>query len=115
LVVIGCPVALFLDRLVRDRALDDQHERVKLTAVGLVPPLDERVRALLGAALEVDERPVHRDLRQAGQRAQGDLLDARLGGRGQRHRVPVAPQAAVHPEDVDHGLLGRAALRRVRG
>ena len=61
----AAPVALVLDRLVRDRALDDQHERLELAAVGLVPPLDEVVGALLGAALEVDQRPVHGDLRQA--------------------------------------------------
>src|SRR6202023_4094313 len=49
----AAPVALFLDRLVRDRALDDQDERIQFAAVGLVPPLDEVVGALLGTALEV--------------------------------------------------------------
>ena len=41
----AAPVALGLDRLVRDRALDDEHERVEFAAVGLVPPLDEVVGA----------------------------------------------------------------------
>ena len=66
------------------------------------------------AALEVDQRPVHRDLGQPGQGAEHDLLDARLGGGGERDRVPVAAEAAVHPEDVDHRLGGRAGLLPVR-
>ena len=103
------PVALGLDRLVGDGPLDDQHERVELAAVGLVPPLDEVVGPGLRAALEVDQRPVHRDLGQAGQRAEHDLLDAGLGGGGQGDRVSVTAEAAVHPEDVDDGLLPSAA------
>jgi hypothetical protein len=99
------PVALGLDRLVRDGALHHQHERFELAAVGLVPPLDEGVGALLGAALEVDQRPVHRDLGQARQGAEHDLLDAGLGRGGQRHRVPVAAEASVHPEDMQNRIL----------
>jgi hypothetical protein len=38
----AAPVALALDRLVRDRALDDEHERVDLAADALPEPLDER-------------------------------------------------------------------------
>ena len=98
------PVALRLDRLVRDRALDDQHERLQLAALGLEEPLDEVVGAADRAVLEVDQRPVHRDLRQARQRAQRDLLDAGLGGRGEGDRVAVAAQPGVDPEDVDRGV-----------
>ena len=101
----AAPVALGLDRLVRDGPLHHQHERVELAPVGLVPPLDEGVGALLGAALEVDQRPVHRDLGQARQGAERDLLDAGLGGGGQRHRVPVAAEASVHPENMQDRIL----------
>src|SRR6202020_2411970 len=101
------PVALGLDRLVRYRPLDDEDERVELAAIGLVPPLDERVRALLGTALEVDQGPVHGHLGQSGQGPEHDLLDARLGRGGQRHRVPVAPEPPVHPENMDDWLLLR--------
>ena len=99
------PVSLGLDRLVRDGALDHEHERLEFTAVGLVPPFDEVVGALLGAALEVDQRPVHRDLGQARQGAEHDLLDAGLGGSGQRYRVPVAAEASVHPENMQDGII----------
>ena len=103
----AAPVALGLDRLVRYGPLDDEDERVELAAIGLVPPLDERVRALLGTALEVDQGPVHRHLRESGQGPQHDLLDARLGRGGQRHRVPVASEPPVHPENMDDWLLLR--------
>src|SRR6478672_13783327 len=96
----AAPVALVLDRLVRDGPLHDEHERLELAAVRFVPPLDEVVRALLRPALEVDQRPVDRDLRQPGQGTEDDLLDARLGGRGQGDGVPVAAETTVHPEDV---------------
>jgi hypothetical protein len=122
-VVIGrvvaeaAPVAFALDRFVRDRALDDQDERVEFAAVGLVPPLDEVVRALLGPGLEVDQRPVHGDLRQSRQRAQDDFLDAGLRGRGQCDRVPVAAEPRVHPENVQHrlGPRRRPSMRLATG
>ena len=101
----AAPVAFGLDRLVRDGSLDDQDERVEFAPVGLVPPLDEVVGALLGAALEVDQRPVHGDLGQPRQGAERDLLDAGLGRGGQCHRVPVAAEAPVHPEDMYDWLL----------
>ena len=103
----AAPVALALDRLVGDRALDDEHERLELAAVGLEEPLDEVVGAADRAALEVDQRPVHRDLRQAREGAEGDLLDARLRGRGEGDRVAVAAEPGVDPEDVDDGLVRR--------
>src|SRR6478752_3274663 len=106
------PVALLLDRLVGDGPLDDEDERLQLSAVRLVPPLDERVRPLFGPALEVDQRPVHLDLREAGQGPEDDLLDARLGGPRERDGVAVTPQATVHPEDVQRGDL--RPCRRLR-
>ena len=57
-----------------------------------------------GPFSNAEVRPVQGDLRQAGQRAQDQVLDAGLGRRGQRHRLAVAAQAAVHPEDVQHFL-----------
>ena len=110
----AAPVALVLDRLVGDRPLHDQDERLQLAAVGLEEPLDEVVRAAHRTALEVDERPVHGDLRQPGEGAQGDLLDAGLGGRGQRDGVAVAAQAGVDPEDVHRRRVGRAETTRDR-
>ena len=99
------PVALALDRLVRDRSLDDQHERLQLAPVGLEEPLEEVVGPADRPALEVDQRPVDGDLREAGQGAEGDLLDARLGGGGEGDGVAVAAQAGVDPQDVDDGLV----------
>ena len=61
----AAPVPLGLDLLVRDRALDDQHERLQLAALGLEEPLDEVVVAADRAVVEVDQRPVHGDLRAA--------------------------------------------------
>ena len=101
------PVPLPLDGLVGNRPLDDQDERVELAPVGLEEPFDEIVRAADRTALEVDEGPVHGDLRQPGQGAQGDLLDARLGGRGQGHGVAVAAESGVDPENVDDRLVRR--------
>ena len=80
------PVALALDRLVRDRSFDHEDERIELTPVGLEEPLDEVVGPTDRSALEVDQRPVHGDLREPGQRAERDLLDARLGGGGRGRR-----------------------------
>src|SRR4030081_1266752 len=48
------PVPFLLDGLVRDGALDDQHEGVDLAPLTLVEPLDEGVGPLLGSTLEVD-------------------------------------------------------------
>ena len=107
------PVALALDRLVGDRALDDEHERLQLAAVGLEEPLDEVVGAADRAALEVDQRPVDGDLRQARAAPEGDLLDARLRRRRQRDRVAVAAQAGVDPQDVDDGSR-QVGLRSTR-
>ena len=64
-----------------------------------------------GAVVEVDQRPVHGDLREPRQRPQRDLLDAGLGGRGEGDRVAVAAQSRIDPQDVDDGILGRCGHR----
>ena len=104
----AAPVALLLDGLVGDRPLDDQHERVELAPVRLEEPLQEVVGPADRAALEVDERPVDRDLREPRQGAEGDLLDARLGGCGQGDGVAVAAEPGVDPQDMDDGLVRRS-------
>ena len=98
----AAPIAFAFDRLVGDRALDDQDERVDLAGVGLPPPIDEGV-----ANIRVDQRPVERDLGQPGQGTESDLLDARLRRRGQGHGVAIAAQPGIDPEDVDDGLVLR--------
>jgi hypothetical protein len=65
-------------------------------------PFEEVVRATVGAALEVDERPVDGDFRQAGQCTERDLLDAGLDS----HGVAVAAETGVDPEHVDQGFFG---------
>src|SRR5581483_6539514 len=68
-------------------------------------PFDEGVGPLHGAALEVDERPVDRELRQPRERPEGDLLDAGLRGCGESDGVPVAAQAPGTPQNVDDGFF----------
>src|SRR6202167_3070761 len=59
IVAKAAPVAFLLDRLVRDRALDDEYERVELTAFALEEPLDEVVGLMPdGTGLVRDQRPV---------------------------------------------------------
>ena len=99
------PVAFALDLLVGDRALDDQHERVEPALLGLVPGLHELVAVLVG-----QHRVVQVDLGQPGDRSQDHVLDARLGGGGDRDRVAVAAQPGRDPEDV-HLLDGGCPLR----
>ena len=43
-----------------------RYEWFQLAAVGLEEPLEEVVGAARGSAFEVDQRPVHGDLRQTG-------------------------------------------------
>ena len=92
------PVALALDLLVGDRALDDEHERVEPPFGRVMKELEELVAVLVG-----EHGVVQVDLRQPGNGAQDDVLDARLRGGGDRHRVAVAAQAGRDPEDVDLG------------
>ena len=106
------PVPLALDRLVRDRALDHEHERLELAAVGLEEPLDEIVGAADRSAFEVDQWPVHRDLRETRERAERDLLDARLSRGGERDGIAVAAQAGIDPQHMDDGLVRRGFGRR---
>src|SRR5690606_5390527 len=74
-------------------------------AVGFEEPFQEDDGAPVRSALEVDQGPVDGDLGQAGQRAQGDLFDAGLGGGSQRHRIAVTTQSGVDPQHVDQGLF----------
>ena len=69
----------------------------ELTADGLEEPFEEIVRAAGGAALEIDQWPVHGDLGQSGERAERDLLDTGLSGGSQRHRIAVTTQTRVDP------------------
>jgi hypothetical protein len=92
--------------LVGDRSLDHEHERLELAPIGLEEPLKEVVGAAGRAALEVDQRPVHGHLGQTGKRAERDLLDAGLGSRGQRDRVPVTTEASVDPEHMNQRFFG---------
>src|SRR6266571_2264227 len=112
------PVAFGLNRLIRDRSLHDKDEWVEFATVRLMPPLDKRVRALLRPALEIDQGPVHSYLRQSGQGAERDFLDAGLCCRGECDRVAVTPQPAVHPEDVNYlvsGIIWRGVRLRACG
>ena len=111
----AAPVALALDGLVGDRALDDEDERIELATIGLEEPLDEVVGTADRPAFEVDQRPVDGDLGQPGEGAQGDLLDARLGRRGQRHRIPVAAEPGVDPKDMNDRLVDGLVRRCVGG
>ncbi len=105
------PVAVVVEFLVGNRPLDDQHERFEFTPVGLAEPLEEVVGATFGPALEVDERPVHRDLRQTRQRPpECDLLDGGLHRGGERDGVTVAAEAGVDPQHVYQRVLGRQRL-----
>src|SRR3954447_7464439 len=92
------PVALAVDVLVRDRALDDEHEgRVELAACGL----PERREELLAAERGRQHLVVEVDLRDAGDRAEEHVLDAGLARGGDGHRVAVAAHPLRDPQDVD--------------
>src|SRR4051794_15897045 len=92
------PVALAVDVLVRDRALDDEHERrVELAARRLA----ERREELLAAERRRQHLVVEVHLRDAGDRAEQDVLDARLARRGDRDGVAVAAHPLRDPQDVD--------------
>ncbi len=99
------PVALVVQLLVRDGSLDDQHERFEFTPVGLEEPFEEVVRTPVWSAFEIDQGPVHGDLRQPGERAKRDLLDAGLRGGSQRHRISVTTQARIDPQNMDQGFF----------
>src|SRR4029453_15024140 len=95
------PVAFVLYLLVRNRAFDHEYERLEFATVGLAEPFQEVVLASRRPTLEVDQWPMHGDLRQAGKSAERDFLDTRLRRSGQRDRVSVAAEAGVDPQHVD--------------
>ena len=107
----GRPVALGLDLLVGDRALDDQDERIEASFLGLIPELHELVAVLVG-----EHRVVEVDLGQPGNRPHQHVLDAGLRGGGDRHRVAVTAQAGRDPQDVEfldgRRFLGLASVGR---
>src|SRR3954452_1221144 len=92
------PVALAVDVLVGDRALDDEHERrVELAARRLA----ERREELLAAERRRQHLVVEMHLRDPRDRAEQDVLDARLARGGDRDRVAVAAHPLRDPQDVD--------------
>jgi hypothetical protein len=97
------PEAVAVDLLVRDRALDDEHERLQLAGGRLAERGQEVLAGLVGQHLVVE---VH--LGDPGDHAEDDVLDAGLGGGGDRHRVAVAAHSLGDPEDVQ--LLHAFAL-----
>ena len=100
------PVALAVDLLVADRALDDEDERVELALLGVVPGLDVLVADLVRDDLVVDHHARH-----AGDDALDDVLEAGVGGRGHGHRVALAGESRGHPQDVRSDLLGLLLAR----
>ncbi len=99
------PIPFVLDLLVRDRPLDDQNERFQLSSVCFEEPLEKIVGAPVWSALEIDKGPMDGDLRQTGEGAERDLLNAGLRGGSQRHRIAVTTQSGVDPQNVDQGLF----------
>src|SRR6185437_8696806 len=102
-----------------DRALNHQHEWVKLASVGFMPPFDEVIRTRLRAAFEIDQRPVHCNARETRKCAESDLFDAGLRRGCKCYRVAVTAEASVHPEDMNQRFrlcfLGGALGLRVSG
>ena len=116
LVVIGWPVAGLLPKphqypsslicLVGDRSFNDQHERIELAPFRLIKPLDEVVRAPRSDRTRSrSAASAPRSCGKPGKRAQDDLLDARLRGGGERHRIPIATQPGIDPQHMDERFL----------
>ena len=103
----AAPVALAVDLLVRDRPLDDEHERIQLAARGCVPGPEVVVADVVG-----EKRVVEGDARLAGDRAAQQLLQARAGRGGQRDRLAVAAEPARQPQDVNDQALDIGAVAR---
>ena len=93
------PVALAVDLLVRDRALDHEHERERQPR--RARPRRNGVRNSSPPSVVGEHLVVQVDLRQPGDGAEQDVLDARLPGRRHRDRVTVAAHPLRDPEDVD--------------
>ena len=104
------PVAFLLDLLVGDGAFHDQHEWIQPSCLGLVPELQEVVAVFVG-----EYRIVQVNLGQAGNRAQQDVFNAGLGGRGNGDRISITSQTRCDPHNVQlsHGrfLLGYSTVR----
>jgi hypothetical protein len=85
-----------MDVLVRDRPLDHQDERCQFTARGGAVRPEE----LLAAESRREHFVIEIDFRQAGDQTEDDILDCRLSGCGDRHRVAVAAHPFRDPQDV---------------
>src|SRR5262249_55026102 len=83
-------------RLVWDRALDDEDERSELAPRGALERLEEAV-----ADVVRQERVVQLHARDAGNRSQDQVLEAGVGGGGDRERVAVAGRAGGDAQGVN--------------
>ena len=106
----GGEVAVAGELLVRQRALEDQHERVELAGLGVPPGLHE-----LAALLEREHGVVDDHARHARDGAGDDVLERGIGGRGHADRVPVATESRRHPDHVCGDRLGLVLLRNELG
>ena len=105
------PVAVAVDVLVRDRALDHEHERARRA----------RRRAAARNGARNSSPPSVGDstllcrwtFGQPGDRAEQHVLDARLARGGDRDGVAVAAHPLRDPEDVDLLDAGRLALSAI--
>ena len=101
------PVALAVDLLVGDRALEHEDERIELAGGGAIPRAHELLAGLVGE---------HRVERITGgiPGRQPRSRSSRLGlrGRGHRDRVAVAAEPAGQPQHVTGSRRELAARRR---
>jgi len=86
------PVTFLFNVFVGNGTLDHQYERIDLAALGHVPVFHEVVADFGG-----EDGIVQMNFRQPGDRAEEDVLNARLRGGGNRYRIPVATQAGGDP------------------
>ena len=83
-------------RFVGDRPFDDKNERVERAFGGTVEIREEVVPDLVG-----QERIANVHLRDPGDAAEHEILEARLGRGRHRDGDAVTGQTRRHPEDVD--------------
>ena len=88
----GRPVAFFLDLLVGDRSFHHQNERLQLALLRQIPVLQKVVAVLIG-----EHGIVQMDFGKARNRAQDNVFDAGLSGRGDRDGISVAAQTGGDP------------------
>ena len=103
------PVPVARQILIGDRPLQHEDERMALAPHGIPERGDELV-----SGLKREHRVVEDDPGCAGGRSDKQLLKARIRRRRHRHRVPVAPETAGQPEDMDELPLGVQVCDRQR-